>query len=152
MIRYTLKCAEGHRFESWFQSADAYDTLQGKRLVACAICGATDVQKAMMAPPVPKKGRAAEEAPAPVPVPTPTPSLSEPAHPAEALLRQMREHVEKKSTYVGGSFAKEARAMHLGDVPERPIHGEANADEAKSLIEDGVPILPLPGPPPEKAN
>jgi hypothetical protein len=146
MIRYTLKCAQGHRFESWFQSADAFDTLKGKGLVACATCGATDVEKTLMAPPVPKKGRAADQAPAP------KPSLSEPAHPAEAMLRQMRDHVEKTSTYVGGSFAKEARAMHLGDVPERAIHGEANVEEAKSLIEDGVPILPLPGPPPEKAN
>lgn len=146
MIRYTLKCAQGHRFESWFQSADAFDTLQGKGLVACATCGDADVQKTLMAPPVPKKGRAQDEAP------EGKPSLSEPTHPAEAMLRQMREHVEKTSTYVGGGFAKEARAMHLGDVPERAIHGEANAEEAKSLIEDGVPILPLPGPPPEKAN
>ncbi|MEX3014489.1 DUF1178 family protein [Gymnodinialimonas hymeniacidonis] len=146
MIRYTLKCAEGHRFESWFQSADAFDTLHGKGMVSCAVCGIEDVQKAMMAPPVPKKGKAEAEPTAP------ERPLSEPAHPAEAMLRQMREHVEKNSTYVGGSFAKEARAMHLGDTPERAIHGEANAQEAKSLIEDGVPILPLPGPPPEKAN
>ncbi len=149
MIRYTLKCAEGHRFESWFQSADAFDTLHAKGMVSCAVCGQADVQKAMMAPPVPKKGK---DAAASVDIPMTDRPLSEPAHPAEAVLRQMREHVEKNSTYVGGSFAKEARAMHLGDVPERAIHGEANAQEAKSLIEDGVPILPLPGPPPEKAN
>jgi hypothetical protein len=29
MIRYALKCAEDHRFESWFQSASAFDTLAG---------------------------------------------------------------------------------------------------------------------------
>ena len=145
MIRYTLKCAEGHRFESWFQSADAFDTLNAKGMVACSICGSGDVQKAMMAPPVPKKGKAeGREAP--------ERPLAEPQHPAEEMLRKMREHVEKNSTYVGGSFAKEARAQHLGDKPERAIHGEANAQEARSLIEDGVPILPLPGPPPEKSN
>ena len=64
----------------------------------------------------------------------------------------MREHVEKHSTYVGGSFAKEARAMHLGDTPERPIWGEANPTEAKALIEDGIPIAPLPFIPTRKTN
>ena len=150
MIRYTLKCSEGHRFESWFQSADAFDTLQAKGLVSCSICGGVEVSKAMMAPPVPKKGRNAEtssEEARPLSAP-----VSEPASEAEVMMRKMRDHVEKNSTYVGGSFAREARAMHLGDAPERAIHGEANAKEAKALIEDGVPILPLPGPPPEKAN
>lgn len=145
MIRYTLKCAEGHRFDSWFQSADAFDTLQSKGMVACSHCGSVEVSKAMMAPPVPKKGRQ-------TPVEPEARPLSEPAGEAEAMLRKMRDHVEKNSTYVGGSFAREARSMHLGDTPERAIHGEANAQEAKALIEDGVPILPLPGPPPEKAN
>ena len=149
MIRYTLKCSEGHRFDSWFQSADAFDTLQAKGLVSCSMCGGVDVTKAMMAPPVPKKGLAAE---ASTDVGSLSAPVSEPAGEVEAMMRKMRDHVEKNSTYVGGSFAREARAMHLGDTPERAIHGEANAKEAKALIEDGVPILPLLGPPPEKAN
>jgi len=52
MIRYALKCAEGHSFESWFQSADAFDGLAAKGLVSCAVCGGTDVKKALMAPKV----------------------------------------------------------------------------------------------------
>ncbi|MEM1341283.1 MAG: DUF1178 family protein, partial [Pseudomonadota bacterium] len=53
---------------------------------------------------------------------------------------------------VGDTFAKEARDIHLGDAPERQIHGEATADEARALLEDGVPVLPLPGPPKSKTN
>lgn len=135
MIRYALKCKDGHSFESWFQSAEAYDGLAERGLLSCAVCGLADVSKAMMAP------RVTAEAP-----------LSAPAHPAEASLRAMREHVEKTSTYVGGNFAREARAMHLGDVPEKPIYGQAGPEEARALIEDGVPILPLPGVPGDKAN
>ena len=165
MIRYTLRCADGHRFDSWFQSADAYDGLAARGLVGCAVCGDTDVRKAMMAPPV----ATAAQPGAPQPdVPSPgaqAPSgrsssgpgagrlsgpLSGPAerppHPAEEMLRAMRAHIEKHSTYVGGSFAREARAMHLGDIPEKPIHGEARPEEARALIEEGVPILPLPIP------
>ena len=42
--------------------------------------------------------------------------------------------------------------MHLGDAPERAIHGEAKPDEAKALIEDGVPVMPLPFLPKSKVN
>ena len=137
MIRYTLKCAEGHEFESWFQSANAFDALAEKDLVSCSVCGSDQVSKALMAPRV----NATEDAP-----------LRAPVDPAQAAMKARREQVEKNSTYVGGNFAREARAMHLGDVPERAIHGEAKPDEAKALIEDGVPILPIPGGPPEKTN
>ncbi|MEM7709518.1 MAG: DUF1178 family protein, partial [Pseudomonadota bacterium] len=52
MIRYSLKCVEGHAFESWFASAEAYDTLAGKGMVSCMVCGGTEVDKALMAPKV----------------------------------------------------------------------------------------------------
>ncbi|MBY4893071.1 DUF1178 family protein [Rhodobacteraceae bacterium N5(2021)] len=143
MIRYTLKCGDGHSFESWFQSAEAFEGLADRDLLSCAICGGTDVSKALMAP------RVAADSPENA---GPSRSLSAPAHPAEATLRALREHVEKTATYVGGNFAREARAMHLGDTPEKPIYGQAAPDEARALIEDGVPILPLPGVPGGKAN
>ena len=149
MIRYALKCAEGHSFESWFQSADAFDGLAAKGLVSCAICGGTDVKKALMAPKVAADQTSEAVAEAPVPA---KPLSAPPTHPAEQMLRALKEHVEKTSTYVGGNFASEARAMHLGETPEKPIHGEANAAEAKALIEDGVPVLPLPVVPKDRAN
>lgn len=70
----------------------------------------------------------------------------------EATLSKMRAEVEKNATYVGRDFAKNARDMHLGDAPERPIWGEANAREAKALVEDGVPVAPLPFVPTRKVN
>ena len=59
-------------------------------------------------------------------------------------LEKLRRHVEATSDYVGMSFAAEARAMHDGEKPERAIHGEARPDEARKLLEDGVPVAPLP--------
>jgi hypothetical protein len=156
MIRYALKCAEDHRFESWFQSASAYDTLAARGHVACPVCGGTKVEKAIMAPRVAtaEKGAAPVEAkPAEAQAPaTPERPLSGPAHPAEQMLRKLREHIEKTSTDVGDRFATEARAMHLGEKDEAPIHGRASPDEARALIEDGVPILPVPIPVPGKRN
>jgi hypothetical protein len=78
--------------------------------------------------------------------------LSKPGSEMEQMLQKLRAHVEENSTYVGKEFAREARDMHLGDAPERQIHGEASQAEAKALLEDGVPILPLPGVPKAKSN
>lgn len=146
MIQYTLKCSKGHTFDSWFQSASAFDKLVGAKMVSCAICGTHEVDKAIMAPRV----RPARDA-APEPAGDQKP-LSTPASPEQAALAQLKEHVEQNSDYVGMNFATEARAMHDGDTPARPIHGEAKLDEAKKLIEDGVPVAPLPFRPTRKTN
>ncbi len=144
MIQYSLKCAEGHSFDSWFQSADAYEKLADAGLVSCAVCGGTDVSKSMMAPRVrPARTTASEIEARP---------LSTPATPAEQALEKLKKHVEETSDDVGLRFATEARAMHDGDIPERPIHGQARPEDAKKLIEDGVPVLPLPFRPTSKSN
>ncbi len=129
MIKFTLKCGQDHGFESWFQSGTAFDTLHARGLVTCPVCGATDVEKALMAPAV----------------------SGSPANLRERI-NALRAEVEANSDYVGADFATQARAMYLGDIPDRLIHGEAPLAEAKALIDDGVPILPLPFMPTRKAN
>jgi hypothetical protein len=148
MIRYALKCTNAHSFESWFQSAEAYDSLLSGGMIVCPTCSDTDVAKTLMAPQVrAARSKAAEPAAATsqAMVNAPDPRLSE-------AIRELRAHVEKNSEYVGPRFASEARAMHEGDLPHRAIYGEARADEAKKLIEDGVPALPLPFIPKQKTN
>jgi len=142
MIRYALTCAEGHRFESWFQSADAFDTLLDAGMLCCAVCGGASVEKCLMAPSL---GSERETAAPPRP-------LSRPASPAERALAELKRKVEAESDYVGLRFAQEARDMHEGTTPRRTIHGEARFDEAKKLIEEGVPIAPLPFTPGRKTN
>lgn len=144
MIHYTLKCGQGHRFESWFQSAAAFDKVRAAGLVACEVCGDTEIEKTLMAPAVRAARKAGDGTPPPPAAPKPDPR-------ADAL-RKLREKVEANSEYVGGRFADEARAIHDGAAPERPIYGEARADEARRLIEDGVPVAPLPFIPARKTN
>ncbi|MCC7320352.1 MAG: DUF1178 family protein [Rubellimicrobium sp.] len=150
MIRYSLACDQDHRFEGWFQSAAAFDRLAGAGMVACAICGSIKVEKALMAPSVAATGATGAEgrerstgAEGP---------LSTPATPLEEALAEMRRRIESESDYVGLSFAAEARAMHEGRSPERAIWGEAKPDEARALIEDGVPVAPLPFRPRSRQN
>jgi hypothetical protein len=140
MISYSLKCDNDHTFDSWFASADAFDKLSGADMVTCNICGSTKVQKAIMAPRV-STGKAAET----------TPLMAPDDHTARAI-QEMRKKIEDNSDYVGKNFAAEARKMHLGDAPERSIYGEAKPEEAKSLIEDGINVVPLPFMPNRKTN
>jgi len=147
MIQYALKCAEGHAFDSWFKSAEAFDKLAAAGLVQCAICGSAQVEKAMMTPRV-GSGRTAvpvEDTPRDRP-------LSQPANAAEKAIAALRRKVEENSDYVGKNFASEARAIHEGAAPQRPIYGEARAEDARALIEDGVPVAPLPFTPNRKTN
>ena len=143
MIRFALKCENDHRFESWFQSGAAFDALLARDMVVCPDCGSTVVTKDLMAPKVGAK-RPAEELPQQV-ANAPDPDLAD-------AIRKLRDHVERNSDYVGGNFAREARAMHVGDTPHRPIYGEVDKKEAQSLAEDGVPALPLPFIPKQKTN
>ena len=143
MIQYSLKCENDHSFDSWFASADAYDKLADNGMVSCAVCGSTKVSKAVMAPRV----RTTKGKEAPV-----APTLPTEKSAAEQAMAKMRAQVEQNSEYVGTNFATEARSMHLGDAPERAIYGEAKPEEAKSLIEDGIPVTPLPFMPTRKSN
>lgn len=140
MIHYDLICANDHAFDSWFQSAEGFDGLAAAGKVACPVCGSVEVRRAMMAPAVAHGGVAA------------TRPLGEPREGIEAALAELRRQVEANSEYVGMNFATEARAIHDGAAPERAIYGEARLDEAKKLIEDGVPVAPLPFLPKRKAN
>ena len=142
MIRYALRCKEGHDFEGWFRSSEGFEAMRAAGQVNCTICGTAEVSKALMAPAVPtERGRDAAGA---------QPDRPQADH--EAMLKKLREHVETNSDYVGLRFADEARAMHEGRSETRSIHGEAKPEEARKLIEDGVPIAPLPFIPKQKAN
>ncbi len=144
MIRYSLTCPQDHAFESWFQSSAAFDGLVSAGHVACPICGTTKVEKTLMAPAVQQGKQAA-------PLRQPSDGSSKAAE-LERALAELRRNVEENSDYVGMNFAAEARAMHDGDMPERAIYGEVKADEARRLLEDGVPVAPLPFLPSRKTN
>jgi hypothetical protein len=157
MIRYSLTCADGHGFDSWFRNAEGFAALQGAGELACPVCGTARIEKALMAPAV-QPARAAAPGPAPGPAasdPSPqagAPDLRRPQSAREATLAALRAQIEAQSDYVGLNFVTEARRMHEGLAPERPIHGEARPDEAMKLIEDGVPVAPLPFVPSRKVN
>ena len=133
MIVFDLQCDEGcATFEAWFRSGADFDEQRGAGLVVCPMCQSAKVAKAPMAPRVPKKGS---------------------ANPM-ARLAAMQAEMLKHSKWVGDEFVEQARAMHVGDIEPEQVHGSATLEQAKSLVEDGVPVAPLPLPvtPPNQLN
>jgi hypothetical protein len=149
MIRYNLRCDRGHAFESWFQSSSAYESQEKRKLVSCPACGSVKVERAIMAPQVvSKKGRdsvaPSPAAPTEVAAPASTPLLMAQERELRAKLKELRDHIVKNADNVGERFPNEARKMHYGDIEHRPIYGEASPEEARSLIDEGVEVSPLP--------
>lgn len=137
MIKYALACAEGHAFESWFPDSAAYEKQRKRGFVVCPECGSTRVDKAIMAPAVVGGVRPPSEA-------GPEILVDDRRRKAREFLTAMRREIEANTDDVGARFPQEARAIHFGEAPERAIRGRASLEEAKSLIEDGVGVLPMP--------
>lgn len=167
MIRYALRCSAGHDFDAWFQSIGAFEALSNARQLSCPVCETADVERAIMAPAVarrdrgpvagveradrgPASGSASEDG-------SNSSAIDRPAVSADvawsnrreilAHLRKLRDEVLARSDYVGARFADEARIIHestaAGESP-RAIHGEASLDDVRSLVEDGIPVAPIP--------
>ena len=132
MIHYDLKCEKNHIFSSWFNCVDAFDKLEKSNLLSCAVCGSSNVHRAIMAPKV-SRSNPKESSP-----------LIGEASSAEQKMLEIRKKLEAEAENVGENFADEARAMHDGYTPMRSIYGEAKIKDAQDLIEDGVPVIPMP--------
>ena len=133
MIVFDLQCQAGcDPFEAWFRSGADYDEQRSKGLVECPMCGSSDVAKAPMAPRVPRKGSSA----------------------MLGKLAELQREMLKTSRWVGDAFTDTARAIHSGEMPPEQVHGSATIEQARSLVDDGVAVAPLPLPvtPPNQVN
>jgi len=163
MIVFTLRCRDGHEFETWFRDGATYERQARRGLVTCPECGSTEVEKAVMAPrlgrstksdPTPRENQhretqheaqpeAGPEAPAAPPAtatPDPAPTPAE----FRRALQVLRNYVETHCENVGKGFAEEARRIHKGEAKARGIYGDATPTEAKKLAEDGIEVAAIP--------
>lgn len=153
MIVYDLHCGNGHRFEGWFGSSADFAEQNESGLVSCPDCGSEQVSKAPMSPAVPTKGNSRAE-PREERQPVSNKKLSPEVTKALEQLANAQSRALEKSKWVGDGFAETSRAMHYGERDEEPIHGQASAEEAHELREEGIAVSPLPFPiaPPEDLN
>jgi hypothetical protein len=102
------------------------------------------IEKAIMAPRIGRK-RGEKRTPAsPNDNTAPTPLVMSPENELRAKLRELRDFVKSNAEDVGQRFPAEARKMHYGEIKHRPIYGEATPDDAKSLVDEGVDVMPMP--------
>ncbi|MBB43825.1 MAG: hypothetical protein CMM44_08695 [Rhodospirillaceae bacterium] len=134
MISFDLKCENDHKFESWFQSGDAFDRLVKAKQVICPICGNNKITKALMAPAVSRTKKNNNK----------NSSIATNALDYMNAMRTIRRQVEENSDYVGSQFAEEARKIHYGETDERNIFGEATKEEAEALKDEGIECERIP--------
>ena len=149
----SLQCAHQHGFEGWFGSEDDYQSQLARALVECPVCGDTGITKLPSAPrlnlgasaPAAQREVAPSGAPA---LAAGAPVLSGDAdlHKAQAALWKMARHILANTEDVGTRFAEESRKMHYGEATERNIRGQASREETEALLEEGIPVMPLPLP------
>ena len=161
MIQYALACDKGHTFESWFQNSAAYDKQAKRKLIACPLCGSLKVEKAIMAPRLARKDKSTSitmpeeiaSAPAtgaPTQGPTQVAMISPQEREFRKKLKELRDHLTANADNVGKKFPEEARKMHYGETEHRSIYGEASAEDAKELHDEGIAFHPLPVLPDER--
>jgi hypothetical protein len=141
MIRYALACDDGHEFEGWFGDSGDFDRQRESGLLECPLCASPRVGKQIMAPAVVGVKKSA--------------AIGDEGRKRSMMMEvmgQVRAHVEANFDYVGDTFAAEARKIHAGESDERGIYGEASSEEVRGLVEDGVPVAPLPPPAPRKSE
>jgi hypothetical protein len=161
VISFDLKCTHAHVFEVWFRNSGAYEEQRVGGLIACPICGDTNIEKAVMAPAVAAKGNRRQEITtrpeamieagseqrtelAQTPVTMAADAKSEVQMKALlGALAQAQAKALEKSQWVGNKFGDMVRAMHYGEADHAAIHGTAEPAEARAMIEEGLPVAPL---------
>lgn len=149
MIVFDLRCGKGHRFEGWFGSARDFESQKARGLIACPDCGSGSVERTPSAtrvnlgadPPAAERTNGAAPAQA-----------KDPMRTAAALYVRLLDEMLSRSEDVGSEFPSEARRIHYGESPERPIRGQASEEEHEALVDEGIPVLRLPIPPRERLN
>ncbi len=160
MIRYALNCDKGHDFESWFQNSAAYDKQKKRSLVTCPVCGSAKVEKAIMAPrlanadttdpPIADAADAADASPPAGADAAPTKAPVAMLAPLERELRQklkeLRDHINKNSNYVGPRFPEEARKIHYGETEHSLDLWRSLARRGQGIARRGHRISPAADP------
>jgi len=158
MLVVDLHCEHGHHFEGWFASADDMHSQRERGLLSCPVCGSSDVTRRPSAPHLNVSGirdegrstsheRQESDRPAGGSARPATPELpTDPQAAFQALMLKAVREVLDKTEDVGTEFADEARRIHHGDAPQRPIRGQSDAEEVEALKEEGIDVFTLPVP------
>ncbi|RZT42668.1 DUF1178 family protein [Cupriavidus agavae] len=139
-----LRCAQDHRFEGWFASAEDAQSQISRDLVQCPVCGDHAVSRLPSAPrlnlsgatakPAPDQGRKGGEGQA---------DAQQMMQALQATYLKAVRQVMAQTEDVGERFVEEARRMHYEEAPERGIRGSATPEDVQALADEGIDTFPL---------
>jgi hypothetical protein len=137
-----LRCANGHGFEGWFASDEAFMDQNGRALIECPLCADTVISRMPAAPRLNLSG--AREAP-----PRANAATANAPQPVDLQAQWLAavRHMLVNTEDVGQRFAEEARRIHYGESAQRGIRGQASAEEREALKDEGIETIALPVPP-----
>lgn len=132
MIVYDLICAHQHRFEGWFDSAEDYVRQRGETSVRCPICDDAAIERRPSANVVVSRATSGEG--------RSDVAVTGGDGDALKLVRRLIAQTEN----VGRAFPEEARKIYYDEAPKRGIRGQATAEEAEELRDEGIDFMSLP--------
>ena len=134
MIKYNLKCKNGHEFESWFSNSEEFDKLNKKKMLECIYCSSKKVEKSIMSPMI---------------------SGVKPKDHANNLfekqlldeknnLFKLRRYIEQNFEYVGDKFSEKVRDVYYDKRTKKSIYGTTTPEEREELSEEGIDLITIP--------
>jgi len=134
MIKYNLKCSNGHEFKSWFSDSNEFDKLNKKKLLECIYCSSKKIKKSIMAPMI-SGGKLKEDS---------MNLLNEKLSSKKNELLQIRKYLEKNFEFVGDKFSQKAREVYYNKETRKTIYGTTTPEERDELAEEGIDLLSIP--------
>ena len=134
MIKYNLKCSNGHEFKSWFSDSNEFDKLNKRKLLECIYCSSKKIQKSIMAPMV-SGGKLKEDS---------MNLLNEKLSSKKNELLQIRKYIEKNFEFVGDKFSQKVREVYYNRETRKTIYGTTTPEERDELAEEGIDLLSIP--------
>ena len=134
MIKYNLKCSNGHEFISWFSDSLEFDKLNKKKLLECIYCSSKKINKSIMAPMI-SGGKLKEDS---------SNLLNEKLSDKKKELLQIRNYIEKNFEFVGDKFSQKVREVYYDKRTRKTIYGSTTKEEREELAEEGIDLISIP--------
>ena len=134
MIKYNLKCSNGHEFKSWFSDSNEFDKLNKKKLLECIYCSSKKIQKSIMAPMI-SGGKLKEDSMG---------LLNEKLLNQKNELLKIRKYIEENFEFVGDKFSQKVREVYYDKETKKSIYGTTTPEEKEELEEEGIDLLSIP--------
>ncbi len=134
MIKYNLKCKNGHEFESWFSNSEEFEKLNKKNLLECIYCSSKNISKSIMSPMV--SGTKTKDEQINI--------ISKEFKSEKDKLLKLRKYIEKNFDYVGKDFSKKVREVYYDKKNNKAIYGKTTPEEREELADEGIDLLSIP--------